>query len=70
MDIWQISTMGLDVSKQRNSVIDLDIRQISTMCLDVSKPRNSVGDLDIWQISTMSLHLQAEEFCWRLGHLA
>ena len=39
--------MDLDVSKQSNSVLDLDLWQISTMGLDVSKPRNSDGDLDI-----------------------
>ena len=38
--------MYLDVSKPRNSVIDLDIWHNSNMFLDVSKPRNSVGDLD------------------------
>ena len=39
--------MALDISKLRNTNVDLDNYQISTLGLDISKKRNSVGDLDM-----------------------
>ena len=68
-DIWQISSMGLDISKSRNTVGDMRSCRFKTWVLISSSQGIPLSNWTSCRFQQGSLCLQAEEFCWRLGHL-